>query len=183
MKDDAGAGRRAAAREGSSQGQPDAEPREHRQPHVASRAAGDLLRPPLRPRRDAGRRRAGDRRRHAAGGAGSVRQRLAGGDRARPGTGLLGAAVRASRVRSFRRSRKLDRSADHDSARTPIPRWARIWSDQRRYETWLEVELAAADAMADAGIVPADAAREHPREGARSTSPGSRRSNRSPSTT
>ena len=35
-----------------------------------------------------------------------------------------------------------------------------IWSEQRRYETWLEVELAAADAMAEAGIVPADAARE-----------------------
>jgi adenylosuccinate lyase len=35
-----------------------------------------------------------------------------------------------------------------------------IWSEQRRYETWLEVELAAADAMADAGIVPAEAARE-----------------------
>ena len=50
---DAGARRGAAAREGSSQGQPDAEPREHRQPHVAPGAAGDLLRPPLRPRRDA----------------------------------------------------------------------------------------------------------------------------------
>jgi adenylosuccinate lyase len=36
----------------------------------------------------------------------------------------------------------------------------RIWSDQRRYETWLTVELAALDAMARAGIVPADAARE-----------------------
>jgi adenylosuccinate lyase len=35
-----------------------------------------------------------------------------------------------------------------------------IWSDQRRYETWLEVELAATDAMAEAGIVPMDAARE-----------------------
>jgi adenylosuccinate lyase len=35
-----------------------------------------------------------------------------------------------------------------------------IWSEQRRYETWLEVELAAADAMAEAGFVPADAARE-----------------------
>jgi adenylosuccinate lyase len=35
-----------------------------------------------------------------------------------------------------------------------------IWSEQRRYETWLEVELAATDAMADAGIVPAEAARE-----------------------
>jgi adenylosuccinate lyase len=41
-----------------------------------------------------------------------------------------------------------------------------IWSDQRRYETWLEVELAAADAMADAGIVPAEAARELRAKGA-----------------
>ena len=31
-----------------------------------------------------------------------------------------------------------------------------IWSEQRRYETWLEVELAAADAMAEAALVPAD---------------------------
>ena len=36
----------------------------------------------------------------------------------------------------------------------------RIWSDQRKYETWLEVELAALDAMAAAGIVPAEAARD-----------------------
>ena len=36
----------------------------------------------------------------------------------------------------------------------------RIWSDQRKYETWLQVEAAAADAMARAGIIPADAARD-----------------------
>jgi adenylosuccinate lyase len=35
-----------------------------------------------------------------------------------------------------------------------------IWSDRRRYETWLEVELAATDAMAEAGLVPRDAAAE-----------------------
>jgi adenylosuccinate lyase len=40
------------------------------------------------------------------------------------------------------------------------PEMGAVWSDQRRYETWLEVELAAADAMAEAGIVPAEAARE-----------------------
>src|SRR6186713_1164212 len=34
------------------------------------------------------------------------------------------------------------------------PEMGAIWSDRRRYETWLEVELAAADAMADAGIIP-----------------------------
>src|SRR3984893_10183798 len=39
------------------------------------------------------------------------------------------------------------------------PEMGRIWSDARRYETWLLVEIAAADAMADAGIVPPDAAR------------------------
>src|SRR5438270_10584820 len=36
----------------------------------------------------------------------------------------------------------------------------RIWSDQRRYETWLHVETAAAEAMADAGLIPAEAARD-----------------------
>jgi adenylosuccinate lyase len=36
----------------------------------------------------------------------------------------------------------------------------RIWSETRRYETWLLVETAAADAMAEAGIIPADAARD-----------------------
>ncbi|MFL6279607.1 MAG: adenylosuccinate lyase [Vicinamibacterales bacterium] len=40
------------------------------------------------------------------------------------------------------------------------PEMGAIWTEQRRYETWLEVELAAADAMAQAGLVPADAARE-----------------------
>ena len=45
-----------------------------------------------------------------------------------------------------------------------IPRYTRpemgaIWTDQRRYETWLEVELAATDALADAGVVPAADAR------------------------
>jgi adenylosuccinate lyase len=40
------------------------------------------------------------------------------------------------------------------------PEMGAIWSEQRRYETWLEVELAAADAMAEAGLVPAEAARD-----------------------
>ena len=40
------------------------------------------------------------------------------------------------------------------------PEMGRIWSEERRYETWLQVELAAADAMAAAGLVPADAAAE-----------------------
>jgi adenylosuccinate lyase len=40
------------------------------------------------------------------------------------------------------------------------PEMGAIWGDQRRYETWLQVELAAADAMADQGIVPREAARD-----------------------
>ncbi|MGH9387596.1 MAG: adenylosuccinate lyase [Vicinamibacterales bacterium] len=44
-------------------------------------------------------------------------------------------------------------------ARYTHPEMGRIWSEQRKYETWLQVELAAADAMAEAGIVPTDAAR------------------------
>src|SRR5256886_15244121 len=40
-----------------------------------------------------------------------------------------------------------------------IPRYSRpemaaLWTPERRYQTWLEVELAAARAMADAGLVP-----------------------------
>jgi len=42
----------------------------------------------------------------------------------------------------------------------------RIWSDQRRYETWLLVETAAAEAMAAAGIIPLDAARDIRERGA-----------------
>ena len=42
----------------------------------------------------------------------------------------------------------------------------RIWSDQRRYETWLRVESAAADAMAAAGIIPREAARDIRERGA-----------------
>ncbi len=46
------------------------------------------------------------------------------------------------------------------------PEMGRIWSDQRRYETWLLVETAAAEAMAAAGIVPTEAARDIRERGA-----------------
>jgi adenylosuccinate lyase len=36
----------------------------------------------------------------------------------------------------------------------------RIWSEERRFDTWLQVEIAAAEAMAEAGIIPQDAARD-----------------------
>ena len=35
----------------------------------------------------------------------------------------------------------------------------RIWTDQNKYQQWLEVELAASEALAEMGEVPADAAR------------------------
>ena len=37
---------------------------------------------------------------------------------------------------------------------------ARIWSDEGKLERWLEVELAASDAWAEIGVVPAEAAQE-----------------------
>jgi len=40
------------------------------------------------------------------------------------------------------------------------PAMGALWTEQRRFEAWLAVELAAAEVMADAGIVPAEAARE-----------------------
>ena len=80
VKQRAGGRRRAAAVEGSPEGQPDAEPREHGEPHVASRAPGDLLRSPVRSRRNAHgieRVTADDVQRVAAD---LFRERFAGGD-------------------------------------------------------------------------------------------------------
>ncbi len=44
-----------------------------------------------------------------------------------------------------------------------IPRYTRlemgrIWSDQNKFQTWLDVEVAATETLAEAGIVPAEAA-------------------------
>src|SRR5580765_4851411 len=36
---------------------------------------------------------------------------------------------------------------------------ARIWSDENRFRNWLAVEVAATETLAEAGIVPKDAAR------------------------
>src|SRR3954469_8502220 len=47
---------------------------------------------------------------------------------------------------------------------------AQVWSDERKLETWLEVELAALDAWAELGTVPGDAARVV-RERARTPAP------------
>jgi adenylosuccinate lyase len=44
-------------------------------------------------------------------------------------------------------------------ARYTRPEMGRIWSDQNRFQQWLEVELAASEALAELGIVPAEAAR------------------------
>ena len=46
-----------------------------------------------------------------------------------------------------------------------IPRYSRpemaaLWTPERRYQTWLEVELAAGRAMAQAGLVPLGAIAE-----------------------
>jgi len=46
------------------------------------------------------------------------------------------------------------------------PDMGRIWSDQRKYETWLQVEIAAVEAMARAGIAPPEAARDIREKGA-----------------
>ena len=45
-----------------------------------------------------------------------------------------------------------------------IPRYTRpemghIWSDENKFRTWLQVEVAASETLAEAGIVPKSAAR------------------------
>ena len=54
----------------------------------------------------------------------------------------------------------------NDRSATPGPRLGRIWSEENKYRQWLEVELAAAEALAETGEVPAEAAqllRQHAR--------------------
>ena len=46
------------------------------------------------------------------------------------------------------------------------PEMGRLWTDQHRYDTWLRVEIAAAEAMAEHGLVPPDAARDIRERGA-----------------
>ena len=52
-----------------------------------------------------------------------------------------------------------------------IPRYTpremgRLWTDQRKYDTWLRVEVAAAEAMAEHGLIPPEAARDIRERGA-----------------
>ena len=44
-------------------------------------------------------------------------------------------------------------------ARYTRPEIGAVWSEQRKLETWLEVELAVTDALAEQGVVPAEDAR------------------------
>jgi len=39
------------------------------------------------------------------------------------------------------------------------PEMGRIWSDENKFRTWLQVEVAASETLAEAGIVPKSAAR------------------------
>ena len=63
------------------------------------------------------------------------------------------------------------------------PEMGAIWSEQRRYETWLEVELAADRRDGRSRHRARGGRARASREGARSTSPASRRSSRPRSTT
>src|SRR6185295_11822193 len=42
-------------------------------------------------------------------------------------------------------------------ARYSRPEMARIWSDENRFGTWLKVEIAATEVLADRGVVPTEA--------------------------
>jgi adenylosuccinate lyase len=44
-------------------------------------------------------------------------------------------------------------------ARYTRPEMGRIWSDENKFQKWLDVELAASETLADAGIVPPEAAK------------------------
>ena len=141
LREETGAGRGDPAGEGPPEGQPHAQSREHLEPHGAFGAAGAVFRPALHARRDPRQHRSRHRRRRPAGGGGSVL-------RLRP---------RGHRGRAEGRQPADGRTAENHRfmiARYTHPDMGAIWSDARRYDTWLEVELAATDALAASGVVP-----------------------------
>ena len=40
------------------------------------------------------------------------------------------------------------------------PEMEKIWTEQRKFETWLEIELLACEALAELGEIPREAVRE-----------------------
>ena len=46
------------------------------------------------------------------------------------------------------------------------PEMGRIWSDQNKFQKWLEVEIATAEVEAEAGLIPKSRRARHPPEGA-----------------
>src|SRR5437868_5266432 len=53
-----------------------------------------------------------------------------------------------------------DESGTHTLiARYTRPEMGRIWSDENKFRMWLTVEIAATETLAEAGLVPAEAAR------------------------
>ena len=59
----------------------------------------------------------------------------------------------------------------------------RVWSDENKFQRWLDVELAAAETLAEAGIVPREAAAETARTRRASTWRASMKSKRRSGTT
>ena len=60
--------------------------------------------------------------------------------------------------------------------RYTLPRMGAVWTPQRKYETWLQVELAACEAREETGDVPRGMARRVKRKV--TIDPGSDRRNR-----
>ncbi|MCX8510633.1 MAG: lyase family protein, partial [Chthoniobacteraceae bacterium] len=44
--------------------------------------------------------------------------------------------------------------------RYTLPEMRAVWTDQRKYEIWLEIEVSACEAMAELGLIPAEDAME-----------------------
>src|SRR5580698_7213887 len=78
---------------------------------------------------------------------------------------LLGCASKAERANlEIRASLRLEFLVRWRKVATVIPRYTRpemgrIWSDENRFRTWLTVEVAATETLAEAGMVPKEAAR------------------------
>src|SRR5277367_6829565 len=68
-------------------------------------------------------------------------------------------AARLRRAGRARRPLSIETERAAVIPRYTRPDMGRIWSDENRFRTWLTVEVAATETLAEAGMVPKDAAK------------------------
>ena len=90
-----------------------------------------------------------------------------------------GPAAYAQAIEDIRRAAESAIGAVRMISRYSRPEMVAIWEPQTRFRIWFEIEAHACDALAEIGVIPKEAAREHLGEGRATSRSMSRASTRS----